>query len=67
MVVGGVSSVGLSNIILDEIILNEFAYAQMLLYFKEDFVNLYEKTDQIIFPTGRSIIITYFRIRLTLN
>ena len=43
MVVGGVSSVGLSNIILVENTVNEFAYAQMLLYFKEDFDNYRKK------------------------
>ena len=45
MVAGGVSSVGLSNIILVENTVNEFAYAQMLLYFKEDFDKLQEKAE----------------------
>ena len=45
MVAGGVSSVGLSNIILVENTVNEFAHAQMLLSFKEDFDKLQGKSD----------------------
>ena len=45
MVARGISSVGLSNIILVENTVNEFAYFQMLLYFKEDFDKLQDKVD----------------------
>ena len=49
MVAGVVSSLGLSNIILVENTVNEFAYAQMLLYFKEDFDKLQEKADEQLY------------------
>ena len=49
MVAGGVSSLDLSNIILVENTVNEFAYAQMLLYFKEDFDKLQEKADEQLY------------------
>ena len=49
MVAGGLSSLGLSNIILVENALNEFAYVQMFLYFKEDFDKLKEKADELLY------------------
>ena len=45
MVAGGVSSRGLSNLILVENTVNEFAYAQILLYFKEDYDRMKEKME----------------------
>ena len=40
MVAGGITSYGLSNLILIEGSENEFAYAQALLYYKDDFDQL---------------------------
>ena len=45
MVAGGVSSRGLSNLILVENMVNEFVYAQILLYFKEDYDRMKEKME----------------------
>ena len=43
MVEGGISSYGLSHLLLLVGTLNEFAYGQALLYFKEDIENLEKK------------------------
>ena len=37
MIAGGICLFGLSRLILSENTINEFAYAQALLYFKEDY------------------------------
>ena len=37
MIAGGICSFGLNRLILAENTVNEFAYAQALLYFKEDY------------------------------
>ena len=49
MVAGGISSGGLTNLILVENTVNEFAYAQMLLYFKEDYEKIKEKIGELYF------------------
>ena len=43
MIAGGICSFGLSRLILAENTVNEFAYAQALLYFKEDYDDFKEK------------------------
>lgn len=37
MVAGGISSVGLTDLIISEGTLNEFAYAQALLFYKDSY------------------------------
>ena len=49
MVAGGLSSLGLRNIILVGNTVNEFTYVQVLLYFKVDFDKLQEKTDEQLY------------------
>ena len=49
MVAGGICSAGLSRLILVENTVNEFAYAQALLFFKEDFDNLKNNSNMIIY------------------
>ena len=44
MIAGGICSLGLSRLILVEDTVNEFAYAQALLFFKEDLENMMEKS-----------------------
>ena len=46
MVAVSVSTFGLSNNISIENNFNEYVYAQMLLFFKEDFDKLQEKVDE---------------------
>ena len=43
MITGGICTFGLSRLILAENTVNEFAYAQALLYFKEDYDAFKEK------------------------
>ena len=49
MVAGGICSAGLSRLILVENTVNEFAYAQALLFFKEDFDNLKNNSNMEIY------------------
>ena len=57
MIAGGISSYGLSHLLLLDGTLNEFAYGQALLYFKEDIENLEKKYNtNIIFEQDGEII-----------